>query len=148
MGDDLEFKPVTSGKKKRKNRKNSNDIFKLLNMSQQPQGTTEAESSVKEEKAALEDGFKFDSELMTSDQDNVNSNVVKPENVVTSKMSTSLLNYEEPEEKEEENKNNGLSQSLASWATTTSTSASESEVGNSPNPRATSKKKGKKKKKR
>ena len=181
--DDLEFKPVTSGKKKRKNRKNSNnhseassfadsesseamidamenknegwsfeadsnDIFKLLNMSQQPQGTTETESSVKQEKAALEDVFKFDSELMTSDQDNVNSNVVKPENVVTSKMSTSLLNYEEPEEKEEENKNNGLSQSLTSWATTTSTSASESEVGNSPNPRATSKKKGKKKKKR
>ena len=176
--DDMEFKPVTSGKKKKRNKNNknsnnhseassfadsesseameaamenknegwsfetdSNDIFKLLNMGQQSQTTTE--NNVKEEKAALEDVFKFDSELVTSEETATANN--KPE----LKMSTSL-NYED-EEKEEENKDvggreNGLSQSLTSWATTTSTS--ESEVGNSPNPRATSKKKGKKKKKR
>merc|ERR1712061_917326 len=98
--------------------------------------------NVKEEKAALEDVFKFDSELVTSEETATANN--KPE----VKMSTSL-NYEDVE-KEEENKEdvggreNGLSQSLTSWATTTSTS--ESEVGNSPNPRATSQKKGKKKK--
>merc|ERR1712213_76643 len=118
--DDLEFKPVTSGKKKRKNRKNSNNHSEASSFADSE--SSEAMIDAMENK---NEGWSFEAD----------SNVVKPENVVTSKMSTSLLNYEEPEEKEEENKNNGLSQSLTSWATTTSTSASESEVGNSPNPR-------------
>ena len=150
----------------------SSDIFKLLNVENLAGNsnstdllTSESTTTTvkKEEKAALEDVFKFDSELSCSGatgrrapDENESGSTGTGSNSNNKPEMTSSLNYEEQEETTSEAENSktclknsgtsGLSQSLTSWATTTSTS--ESEVGNSPNPRATSKKKGKKKKKR
>ena len=148
----------------------SSDIFKLLNAEKNSNIsagnsnstdllTSESTTTVKtEEKAALEDVFKFDSELSsggcgprrrkiaaTEDQEDENETGSNSNN--KPEMTSSLTEGEEEVSSETKNSSSGgLSQSLTSWATATSTS--ESEVGNSPNPRATSKKKGKKKKKR
>jgi len=158
--DDLEFKPVTSGKKKKKNKNKSlnsidnNETSSCTESSTEESGETKTSTNegwsfeaddldvnkllaevtppTAEDKTALEDVFKFDSELK-NDKD-------------TKKildMSTSL--HYEDESKEDKQ----MSQSLTyGGCSTTATSNSESSVGNSPNPRATSKKKGKSKKKK
>lgn len=154
--DDLEFKPVTSGKKrKNKNKtqcsssgssfadsesseimeKNNEgwsfeaddlDVNKLLFEAKASMDKNEAEG---QEKAALEDVFKFDSELMASS-----------------------LKFEADLEPSSGSLKENLSKSLNLGSTTlgmaSTTSNSESSVGNSPNPRAASKKKGKSKKKK
>lgn len=150
--DDLEFKPVTNGKNKNRKKKkmagesicssscsdtekppNGNEGWSFeaddldVNTLLQQQQPLEAE----EEKAALEDVFKFDSELKDKEDKKIQLN-----------MSASLTN----DESEETSNDSALSQSMTYQSTTTSNS--ESSVGNSPNPRATSKKKGKSKKKK
>ena len=108
------------------------DVNKLLAevVSQQPPQQQPPEPQ--EEKAALEDVFKFDSELNSESK---NKKIID--------MSSSL-NYED--DSKEDTK---MSQSLTyGGCSATTTSNSESSVGNSPNPRAASKKKGKSKKKK
>merc|ERR1712110_1187792 len=124
------------------------DVNKLLSEVIAPTGASDnsapavAEVQNIEEKAALEDVFKFDSELGSSKNDS------KTEIV---NMSASL-NYEDNDEgsNPSEEKSNSLSQSMTYGGcdSRTTTSNSESSVGNSPNPRAASKKKGKSKKKK
>ena len=100
-------------------------------------------SNQEEEKAALEDVFKFDSELGPEDS-SVNDKSTPASGVVIN-MSTSLNNYEISSGG---NEAKSLSQSMTYGGCSTTTSNSESSVGNSPNPRASSKKKGKSKKKK
>lgn len=108
-----------------------------------------AEVQLVEEKAALEDVFKFDSEL-GSNTDKESKAVVLPPTELNN-MSTSL-NYDDSNNSDE--KSNSLSQSMTYGGCSTGTTSnsesnmSESSVGNSPNPRAASKKKGKSKKKK
>ena len=164
--DDLEFKPVTSGKKKKKNKnKSMNSIDNNAETSSCTESSSTEESGetktstnegwsfeaddldvnkllaevtvtqpvTTEDKTALEDVFKFDSELK-------NENDKDTKKILD--MSASL--HYEDEAKEDKQ----MSQSLTYGGCSTTTSNSESSVGNSPNPRATSKKKGKSKKKK
>ena len=195
--DDMEFKPVTSGRKNKKKQKNKNcaenspssielgssfadsessdaqmqekssqssktegwsfeaddlDVNKLLSEVIPPgqadtSCTVPVVAEIVEEKAALEDVFKFDSELGSkSDQD---SKVTAASAAVISNNMSTSLNYDDSNNSDD--KSNSLSQSMtygAAGCSTTTTSNSESSVGNSPNPRAASKKKGKSKKKK
>merc|ERR1711971_1526153 len=107
-----------------------------------------AEVQLVEEKAALEDVFKFDSELGSNTNKESKAVVLPPTEL---NMSTSL-NYDDSNNSDE--KSNSLSQSMTYGGCSTGTTSnsesnmSESSVGNSPNPRAASKKKGKSKKKK
>ena len=198
--DDLEFKPVTSGRKNKKKQKNKNntdsaktdsscsvelgssfadsessdaqmqekstsntegwsfeaddlDVNKLLSEVIPPTVQDEsgaapsmvAEVQLVEEKAALEDVFKFDSEL--------GSNESKKASVPTelNSMSTSLhCDDSQNDSQNSDEKSNSLSQSMTYGGCSTATSSNndESSAANSPNPRAASKKKGKSKKKK
>ena len=108
-----------------------------------------AEVQLVEEKAALEDVFKFDSELGSNTNKESKAVVLPPTEL--NNMSTSL-NYDDSNNSDE--KSNSLSQSMTYGGCSTGTTSnsesnmSESSVGNSPNPRAASKKKGKSKKKK
>ena len=108
-----------------------------------------AEVQLVEEKAALEDVFKFDSELGSNTGKESKAVVLPPTEL--NNMSTSL-NYDDSNNSDE--KSNSLSQSMTYGGCSTGTTSnsesnmSESSVGNSPNPRAASKKKGKSKKKK
>lgn len=108
-----------------------------------------AEVQLVEEKAALEDVFKFDSELGSNAGKESKAVVLPPTEM--NNMSTSL-NYDDSNNSDE--KSNSLSQSMTYGGCSTGTTSnsesnmSESSVGNSPNPRAASKKKGKSKKKK
>ena len=108
-----------------------------------------AEVQLVEEKAALEDVFKFDSELGSNTVKESKAVVLPPTEL--NNMSTSL-NYDDSNNSDE--KSNSLSQSMTYGGCSTGTTSnsesnmSESSVGNSPNPRAASKKKGKSKKKK
>ena len=108
-----------------------------------------AEVQLVEEKAALEDVFKFDSELGSNTHKESKAVVLPPTEL--NNMSTSL-NYDDSNNSDE--KSNSLSQSMTYGGCSTGTTSnsesnmSESSVGNSPNPRAASKKKGKSKKKK
>ena len=169
--DDLEFKPVTSGKKKKKNKNKAMNSIDAETSSCTESSSTEESGETKtstnegwsfeaddldvnkllaevttvtqqiavtaEDKTALEDVFKFDSELK-------NENEMKDSSKKQIIDMSASLHYED-EAKEDKQ----MSQSLTyGGCSTTTTSNSESSVGNSPNPRATSKKKGKSKKKK
>jgi len=197
--DDLEFKPVTSGRKNKRKQKNQQqskesnkesaaanssgaelgssfadsesemqeqksasntttdgwlfeaddlDVNKLLSEVIAPTvadnsapAVVEVQNQV-EEKADLEDVFKFDAQSGSSNNDS---------KTIVNNMSASLNYDDEGSNPSEDNKSNSLSQSMTFGVCTdskTTTSNSESSVGNSPNPRAASKKKGKSKKKK
>ncbi len=109
---------------------------------------------VSQEKAALEDVFKFDSELAGNDEEDANDNdndkEVQEDEPEESKMSASLNENLETSETSEDNgnKKSTVASRLSTSMTGTSCSTSDTSVGNSPNPRATSKKSKKSKKKK